>query len=86
MIVWQAATFHRYPFDGELVAIEKRETSQRLTPNHRVLHQTRAGNVHTRRADEAVPSWRVPVAAPFEVDGHGPGLTLAAFSNLGQES
>ena len=79
-IRWQPATFHRYPFDGELVAFNQRETVQRLTPNHRVLHLTGRGNMDTRRADEAVPSWRVPLAAQFDVQGvGGPGVEMAAL-------
>ena len=80
VITWQAATFHRYPYNGDLVVIEKRETSQRLTPNHRVLCQSQSGTVGVRRADELVSSNRVPVAAPFEVDGSGgPGVDRAAL-------
>lgn len=79
-IRWQPATIHRYPFDGELVAFNQRETVQRLTPNHRVLHLTGRGNMDTRRADEAVPSWRVPLAAQFDVKGAGgPGVEMAAL-------
>jgi DNA modification methylase len=37
LVAWQTATFHRYDYDGELVTIEKRDASQRLTPNHRCL-------------------------------------------------
>jgi hypothetical protein len=79
VITWQPATFHRYPFSGDLVAIEKRETSQRLTPNHRVLHRSARGFLRTRSAVEASPSWRLPVAAPFDVDGAGPGEDRAAL-------
>lgn len=69
VIVWQPANFHRYPFDGELVVIEKRETSQRLTPNHRVLIRSRKGFERVVRADELRPSHALPVAAPFDVPG-----------------
>ena len=62
---WEAATFHRYPFSGEMVRIDKRETVQLLTPNHRVLVKSRKGFQRVVRADELVPSHRLPVAAPF---------------------
>lgn len=79
-ITWQSATFHRYEYDGELVAIDKRETSQRLTPNHRVIHRTRRGVVAVKQAAEAVPSWKVPVAAPFALTPHNsPKPELAAL-------
>lgn len=64
LLRWEPATFHRYDYDGDLVAIDQRETVQRLTPNHRVL--TQRGVV---RADELVSSHRVPLAASWEEHG-----------------
>jgi DNA modification methylase len=37
---WQPAVFHRYDYDGEMISIEKRDTSQLMTPNHRCLVKT----------------------------------------------
>jgi DNA modification methylase len=39
---------HRYPFDGHLVAIDNRNTSQRLTPNHRVYAKVRRHSRHEK--------------------------------------
>lgn len=61
---WAMATFHRYDYDGELVVIEKRGTSQRLTPNHRCLVRRRSGVTAVVRADEVRPCCDVPLAAP----------------------
>ena len=78
---WQSARFLRYQFEGELVAIEKRETSQRLTPNHRVLHKTRTDALHVSEASMALPSWRLPVAAArFRTEvGASPGEIAASL-------
>lgn len=40
-IVWQPATFHRYTCSSDLISIEKRDTSQLLTTNHRCLVRRR---------------------------------------------
>lgn len=65
-IKWQSATFHRYPFNGELVSFDKRDTSQRLTPNHRCLIKSRKGKVQVRRADAITSRNQFLMAAPFE--------------------
>lgn len=62
---FEPASFHRYDYDGDLIAIDKRETVQRLTPNHRVLVRSQSGGERVVRADELRPSHRVPVALPF---------------------
>ena len=41
VMCWQPATFHRYQYNGEMISIEKRDTSQLLTPNHRCLVRKR---------------------------------------------
>jgi DNA modification methylase len=61
---WAKATFHRYDYSGELVAIEKRDASQRLTPNHRCIIRRRSGVSAVVRADEVKPGVEIPVAAP----------------------
>ena len=66
---WEQATFHRYDFDGDLVAVDQRETVQRLTPNHRTLIRTRDDVEHTIEAADLKPSHRLPVAAPFADGG-----------------
>lgn len=76
-LTWCKATFHRYDFDGELVAIEKRDSSQRLTPNHRCMVKRRIGGIAVVRADELKPGMQIPVAAPLretETGGHGADL------------
>lgn len=81
---WEPATFHRYPFAGDLVSIDKRVTSQRLTPNHRVIHRTTKLPMTSqiRRADELVAGGTfLPVSAPMGgtcVDG--PGAKMAALA------
>jgi DNA modification methylase len=78
---FERATFHRYPYSGDLVAIDKRVTSQRLTPNHRVVYSTRKdATPRIRRADELVPGDRVPLAAPMDDGGVGPGEKAAALA------
>lgn len=64
---WEPATFHRYDYDGEMVAIEKRDVSQRLTPNHRCL--TRSVKGHERVVDAAslTPGMCMPVSAEFDM-------------------
>ena len=65
-VVWEQALFHRYDYEGELVAIEKRDTSQRLTPNHRCLVRTRHGQRKVVPAEALVPGMEVPTTAPFK--------------------
>lgn len=80
-IEWQRATFHRYDYDGELVVIEKRDSSQRLTPNHRCLVKRRVGGECVVIADELKPGMQVPMTAPLLPVCHGPtvGRDLAAL-------
>ena len=78
---WQRATFHRYDYDGELVVIEKRDSSQRLTPNHRCLVKRRVGGECVVLADELKPGMQIPVTAPLLPVCPGPqiGCELAAL-------
>ena len=80
VLEWQEATFHRYAYDADLVAIQKRDSSQRLTPNHRVLVKRRSGRLSVVQADALTPGMQIPLVAPLasdEVDG--PGEWLAAL-------
>jgi DNA modification methylase len=77
---WQRATFHRYPFDGELVAIEKRDSSQRLTENHRCLVRRRVSGEGVVEAGKLKPGMQVPVSANLVVsESPGYGETFAAL-------
>ena len=77
---WQPATFHRYPFSGDLVAIEKRDASQRLTPNHRCLIRRRTSGEDVTEAKDLKPGMEIPVSALLDVEeGVGPGADLAAL-------
>lgn len=78
---FEPATFHRYQFDGDLVAIDKRVTNQRLTPNHRVMVRTRKQwKSRVLRADELSRACFLPVAAEMEPGGVGPGEKAAALA------
>lgn len=80
VLSWQPATFHRYAFNGELVAIEKRGVSQRITPNHRCLVKRRVGGVGVVEARELKPGMQIPTTAPLHVDEiAGPGADFAAL-------
>lgn len=77
---WEPATFHRYPYQGEMVAIEKRDSSQRLTPNHRCLTRDRYGKESVIEAGDLTPSAHVPTAAAFGgIDDEGIGLSWAGL-------
>jgi DNA modification methylase len=77
---WEPAKFHKYNFDGELVKIEKRDTSQRLTPNHRCIIKRRAGGVDVVFAKNLKPSMKVLLTAPLDVkESDGPGADFAAL-------
>ena len=53
-IIWSPATFYRYPFDGDLISIEKRDSSQRLTAHHQCLVRERCrGNSHRTKTVNA---------------------------------
>ncbi len=66
-IRWMSATFHRYPYDGNMVAIEKRDSSQLLTPNHRCLVRRRSGAKTVVEASELRACMSVPMTAPWDV-------------------
>jgi DNA modification methylase len=78
---------HRYPFSGDLVSVEKRDLSMRLTGNHRVIAQKRYGRTGARgatqviRADELTPQHFIPRAATWQ-DGPATkavGIDMAAL-------
>jgi DNA modification methylase len=66
-LLWEPATFHRYDYDGDLVAIEKRDLSQRLTPNHRCLVRSAKGHERVITADALTAGCRMPVSASFDL-------------------
>lgn len=73
---------HRYDYDGEMVAVDKRGLSMRLTPNHRVIVEktTRQGHLRIVRADQLVPAHAIPQAAEWDDFGHESiGVDLAAL-------
>jgi len=70
---WGSATFHRYNFDGEMVSIEKRETSQLLTLEHRCIIRRRMGhqgnkgwNIDVKPAKELMPGYELLLSANYE--------------------
>jgi DNA modification methylase len=78
---WESATFHRYPFQGSLVAIEKRDTSQRLTENHRCIVRKKWKNRMTIvEARELNSTMEMLMAAPFKRNtSEGIGESMAAI-------
>ncbi len=77
---WDTATFHRYPYQGDMVVIDKRDSSQRLTPNHRCLVRDRYGKESIVLADDLGPSMQVPTAAAFDGESQdGIGISWAAL-------
>ena len=80
-LVWQPATFHRYPFDGDLVAIEKRDSSQRMTTDHRCLVRRRVGGVAETTAGNLRPGMEILTTAPLWrwAQSEGPGDDFAAL-------
>ena len=55
-----------YPVENQdMVRFKGRSIDQMLTPNHRVLMQTRAGVKDVKRADAILPSHSLPLAAPW---------------------
>lgn len=79
-LFWSAAQFYRYDFDGELIGIDKRDTSQMLTPNHRCLIKSQKGRVRCVLAEDLKGSHRIPVTAPLEVEqSDGVGLAMASL-------
>jgi DNA methylase len=78
---FEPATFHRYDYSGDLVAIDKRVTNQRLTPNHRVLYRTRKDQTpRVREASTLSTICQLPVAVEMEAGGVGPGEKAAALA------
>ena len=77
---WQPAEFWAYQVNCDLVAIEKRDSSQRLTENHRCLIRRRVGGEAIVLAGELKPGMEIPIAAPLLVtETKGPGKDLAAL-------
>jgi DNA modification methylase len=79
--VFEPAEFHRYDYDGDLVVIEKRDSSQRLTPNHRCLVRERVRDRNDKRkvvlAEDLKPGHEILTTAPLRteaIDGIGPKL------------
>jgi hypothetical protein len=68
LLHWQTATFHRYEYHADMVVIEKRDTSQWLTPNHRCLVERRQGRRDVIRADALRPDMQVPLNRPLLYD------------------
>lgn len=71
-LAWNAANFHVYDYDGEMVSIEKRETSQLLTPNHRCFIRRRKGHqgsdgwkTDTIEAKDLYPAYELLLSADF---------------------
>jgi DNA modification methylase len=62
-IQWERASFYRYPYDGDMIALDKRDMSQLLTPNHRCLVRRRGGVTAVVRADELRARMDVPTTA-----------------------
>ena len=73
---------HRYQLDGELVAVEKRDISMRLTANHRTL-VVRKGREQIIRADNVRPTDAIPRAAAWEPEGHREGIGAAVAALCG---
>ncbi len=78
-IGWNPATFHRYDYEGEMVSIEKRETSQLITPNHRCFVRRRKGHqgnkgwgTDTIEARNLKPGYELLLSAPFIGNGVNP--------------
>jgi DNA modification methylase len=72
---------HEYPFSGDLVSVEKRDLSMRLTENHRAV-VVRRGKTLVVRADEMRPTDAIPRSAawlPDEPSAPGIGQHLAAL-------
>jgi uncharacterized protein YlxP (DUF503 family) len=81
----QCTAVSRYDYDGEMIAVESRDLSMRLTPNHRTIVQrmdtrTRRRNpVSVVRADELDRYHFIPRSAAWESSGdHHVGERLAA--------
>ena len=67
MARWTECTaVNRYDYDGDLIAVESRDLSMRLTPNHRTIVQRMTGRSNARglvsvvRADELTYQHFIP--------------------------
>jgi intein/homing endonuclease len=77
---WQPAEFWAYQVNCELVKIEKRDSSQRLTENHRCLIRRRDGGEAVVLASDLKPGMEIPIVAPLSIpETDGPGADLAAL-------
>ena len=63
---WEPATIHRYQYDGLMVSIEKRDTSQMLTPTHRCIVRRRKSGIGVVQAKDLSPGTDVLLSAPFD--------------------
>lgn len=78
---------HRYDFDGELVSVDGRGLSMRLTSNHRVIAHTHTGSHHFRQpakvilADDLDRTHSIPRSVQWAEDGceKSIGIDLAAL-------
>ena len=77
---WQPAEFWGYQVDCELVAIEKRDSSQRLTENHRCLVRRRISGEGVVLASDLKAGMEIQIVAPLMVtETEGPGKDFAAL-------
>jgi hypothetical protein len=78
---FERAQFTRYPYDGELVAIDKRDSSQRLTPNHRCYVRKRNGELAIVEAADLRADMDTLTCAPLHRiwSGEAIGASLAAL-------
>jgi DNA modification methylase len=67
-IRWERAEFRRFPYSGEMISLDKRDTSQLLTPNHRCLVRRRVGGTAVVRADQLRAGMDVPTSAHWLPD------------------
>lgn len=58
----------KYKYDGDMVGVEGRRLSMRLTPDHNVIVKTTRDNVGFRKAKELVHTNRIPCSAPMNWD------------------
>ena len=71
----ECSAVNRYDYDGELIAVESRDLSMRLTPNHRTIVQRMDGYTKRRnpvavvRADELDRYHFIPRSAAWEPSG-----------------
>jgi hypothetical protein len=65
---WERAEFLKYLFNGNLVAVESRDLSMRLTENHRVVcrQYRREKEWKIKQANDLIGTECLPVSAPFK--------------------